>query len=174
MSLRLLPLVALSLLLGACSSFQSSHYVAKSTLPPPIRAGIKITPWGELPSYEQDGHFFKSWVNLRPSEVNLSGRVVVEVLVKTDGTVRDVAIFESSGDSAMDQLALRMYKYSRYSLRLDATDPAPHVVRQEFIRTPSQPSASNHIDVTNYRTMGPDVRATSGPYSSSSSVTSQK
>lgn len=173
MSLRLLPLLALSLLLGACSSFQSSHYHAKSPSPPPIQAGIKVTPWGELPSYEQAGHFFKSWANLRPSEVNLSGRVVVEVLVKSDGTVRDVAIFESSGNPEVDRLALRMYKYSRYSLHLDATDPAPHVVRQEFIRTPSQPPASDHIDVTNYRTMGPDVRATSGPYSSSSSVTSK-
>lgn len=148
MSLRLLPLLALSLLLGACSSFQSSHYHAKSPSPPPIQAGIKVTPWGELPSYEQAGHFFKSWANLRPSEVNLSGRVVVEVLVKADGTVRDVALFESSGNPEVDRLTLRMYKYSRYSLRLDEGDPAPHVVRQTIMLQSGADAGESQIPMT--------------------------
>lgn len=170
----LLSLTALTLLLGACSSFQPSRYHAKSPPPPPIQAGNKITLWGELPSYEQKGQSFHSWAVRRLFEANLAGRVVVDVLIEADGRVQDAAIFESSGNSDLDRMALRLYKNSRYSLRLGPGDPAPYVVRQEFIAQPPLRSSLDHIDATNYRTMGPDVRATPGPYAPSSSVTEKK
>jgi TonB family protein len=125
-----LPLLALSLLLGACSTTRTS---TKHNVPPPVRAENKITAFGEFPSYDPRGQHFKLYVQRRDYEVLLEGRAVVDVIVNADGTVQDAVIFESSGDDDYDQMAIRLYKNSRYSLRLAPGDPAPYVVRQEFV-----------------------------------------
>jgi len=127
-----LVLVPLTLLLGACSSFRSPPPVAKRTVPPAVRAENKITAFGEFPSYDPQGQYFKLLIGIREYEAGLSGRAVVDVIVNADGNVQDAAIFESSGDPEVDKMALRVYKNSRYSLRLSPGDPAPYVVRQEF------------------------------------------
>ena len=168
MKLRFVPLSALALLLCACSSFQSSSAFARRSVPPPVRAENKLTAFGEFPSYDPTGQYFKPHATRRGYEVVHDGRVVVDVIVNADGTIQDAAIVESSGNPEFDETALRLYKHSRYSLRLTRADPAPHVVRQEFIS--HNRTASAHIDTTNYRTMGPDVRATPGPYGNGTST----
>jgi TonB family protein len=132
MKLPALLLLASSVLLGACSSFQSPASTAKSTVPPAVRTDNKITTFGEFPSYDPRGQYFKLFTTLREYELGLSGRAVVDVIVNADGTVQDAAIFESSGHPEVDQMALRLYKNARYSLRLSPGDPAPYVVRQQF------------------------------------------
>jgi TonB family protein len=132
MKLQVLLLVASSFLLGACSSFQAPVPTAKRTVPPAVRAENKITTFGEFPSYDPRGQHFKLFTSLREYELGLTGRAVVDVIVNADGTVQDAVIFESSGNPEVDQMALRLYKNSRYSLRLSPGDPAPYVVRQQF------------------------------------------
>lgn len=132
MKLPALLLVALGLLLGACSSFQSPAPSAKREVPTAVRAENKITAFGEFPSYDPRGQYFKLFAALREYELGLSGHAIVDVIVNADGTVQDAAIFESSGDPEFDQMALRLYRNSRYSLRLSPGDPAPYVVRQDF------------------------------------------
>jgi TonB family protein len=129
MKLHILPLVALSLLLGACNT---THTTARANVPPPVRAENKVTAFGEFPSYDPRGQHFKLYTQLREYEVGRKGRAVVDVIVNADGTVQDAVIFQSSGDDDYDQTALRLFKNSRYSLRLAPGDPAPYVVRQEF------------------------------------------
>lgn len=129
----LLLLVASIFLLSACSSFQVPVPTAKRTVPPAVRAENKITTFGEFPSYDPRGQHFKLFASLREYELGLSGRAVVDVIVNADGTVQDAAIFESSGKPEVDQMALRLYRNSRYSLRLSPGDPAPYVVRQQFM-----------------------------------------
>jgi TonB family protein len=157
MKLQVLLLVALSFLLGACSSFRSPPPVAKRTVPPAVRAENKITTFGELPSYDPRGQYFKLYTSLREYERALNGRAVVDVIVNADGTVQDAAIFESSGDPAVDEMALRLYKNSRYSLRLSPGDPAPYVVRQQFLAL--NPHRVQSIGV------GPNYTDTSSKYS---------
>lgn len=130
MKLHALPLLALSLVLGACNSTRTT---TQQKVPPPVRAENKVTVFGEFPSYDPRGQFFKPFTTRRDYEIGLTGRAVVDVIVNANGTVQDAVIFESSGDDDYDQMALRLYKNSRYSLRLAPGDPAPYVVRQEFV-----------------------------------------
>ncbi len=159
MKTPLLPLVALSLVLGACSSAQSHKTAAKPATPPPVRTENKVTAFGEFPSYDPRGQHFKLYTQRREYEVGLNGRAVVDVIVNADGTVQDVVIFESSGNDDYDQMALRLYKNSRYSLRLAPGDPAPYVVRQEFVtrrvvHTEGSQLLSDAIKDTTPRQMG--------------------
>ena len=127
MKSSLLALLALPILLGACSTAttQSAHVDSN----PAISAGIKDTKWGPLPSYEPDGHRF-IWVH-GPDFGMLNGLGVlkVDILVNSDGTVRDVAIVESSSNPRRDRAAAAAFKKARYSLNLSPVDPAPYVVR---------------------------------------------
>lgn len=132
MKTPLLPLVALSLSLGACSSLRSPPPVAKRIVPPAVRTENIVTAFGEFPSYDPRGQHFKLYAERRDSEILLKGRAVVDVIVNADGTVQDVTIFESSGDDAFDEMAIRLLKNSRYSLRVKPGDPAPYAVRQEI------------------------------------------
>lgn len=132
MKTPLLPLLALSILLGACSSAQSAKTATKPAPPPAARAESKVTSFGEFPSYDPRGQHFKLLTHRRDYEAVKEGRAVVDVIVNADGTVQDAAIFESSGDPTFDEMAIRLYKNSRYSLRLAPGDLAPYVVRQNF------------------------------------------
>lgn len=129
-----LLLVALSLLLAACSSFRSPPPVVKRTVPPAVRTENLVTAFGEFPTYNPEGQNFKLYTSLRDYEAGLTGRAVVDVIVNADGTVQDATIFESSGDPDYDAMALRLFRNSRYTLRLSPEDPAPYVVRQEYAK----------------------------------------
>lgn len=150
-----LLLVALSLLLGACSSFRSPPPVVKRTVPPAVRAENIVTAFGEFPSYKPEGQNFKLYASLRDYEIGLTGRAVVDVIVNADGTVQDAAIVEASGNPTYDEMALRLFRNSRYTLRLAPGDPAPYVVRQEFV-TPGF-NARSHVPSSI-----PDARSVTG------------
>ncbi len=158
MKLHALPLVALSLLLGACSSAQSRQSAAKPATPAAVRTENKVTAFGEFPSYDPRGQKFKAFTGRRDTEIDLRGRAVLDVIVNADGSVMDVAIFESSGNPAYDEMALRLFRNSRYSLRLAPGEPAPYVVRQEFV---TKSNATAHTPSST----GPDYTDTSSKYS---------
>lgn len=158
-----LALIAACLLLAACSSFQPPQPLT-SALVEPVRAANRVTVWGEFPSYETTGHYFRL-DNRRHRLTGLNGHAVVDVLVNADGTIRDAVIFESSGSPELDALALRLYKHARYSLRLAPGLPAPHVVRQEFTVRDHEREPPLRLDATNYRDLGPNVTPPAFPES---------
>jgi TonB family protein len=163
--MKILPpvLLATCMLLAACSSIKPPQPLS-SAPPHPVLTGNRVTVWGEFPSYETTGHYFQLH-NRRPRNLALSGHAVVDILVNADGTIRDAAIFESSGDPEVDALALRLYKTSRYSLRLPSGQPAPHVVRQDFLVRTHMREPSLRLDATNYRELGPNVTPPAFPQS---------
>ena len=148
MQRSLLPLVALTLLLGACSSTQS----AKNTQPLPAQIiGTVETPWGEMPTYKFKGHAFV----LNPDRAQaplLAGVVVVDVLVERDGTVRDVFVRNASGYPVVDSLVVARFKDSRSRLVLAPTDPAPYVIRDSFANYVIRDTTSR-IDRSSYNDM---------------------
>lgn len=160
--MKKLPLVLLAtcMLLAACSSFKSPQ-PESSAATQPVRIGTLVTVWGEFPSYETRGHYFQLYTR-RPTDTALSGQAVVDILINADGTVRDAAIFESSGDPEVDALAVRLYKASRYSLRLAHGQAAPHVVRQGFFIN-TREREPLRIDATNYGSLGPHVTPSAFP-----------
>jgi TonB family protein len=154
MKLNALLLLALSLVLGACNSIRPA---AQHSVPPPVRTENKVTAFGEFPSYNPRGQSFKLFTSRRDSEIGLTGRAVVDVIVNADGTVQDVAIFESSGKPSYDEMALRLFKNSRYTLRIAPGDPAPYVVRQVFVTSANASSIPTDS--------GPNYTDTSSKYS---------
>ena len=126
------PLLALPLLLGACSSAYRSS--AQLPAPPAVRTADLDTAWGKRPSYDQKGQYFYP---VKPRADHLrdepgSGGAVVDVLVNRDGTVQSLALVTSSGDRQSDGLAVEVLRQSRYSLILPPEQPAPYVVRHKF------------------------------------------
>src|SRR4051812_28373320 len=91
----LLPLAVLVLLVGACSSTQ--YALNQNAQPVPARAnGTVETRWGALPTYKADQG---NPLVLNPQRIPLSPssyKVEVDLLVERDGTVRDVALRNSS------------------------------------------------------------------------------
>jgi hypothetical protein len=124
----ILPLLALACLLGACSSFSPVRHTQAAVPPRPAQlAGYKVTVWGERPSYDQLGHSFRGLG--RPTVNTFDSKLTLDVLVNPDGSVHDVAIFESSGNASLDRRVAARFKHAHYSLRLAPDDPSPHVVR---------------------------------------------
>jgi TonB family protein len=161
MKRTLLPVLALSLLLGACSSAtRTSSRLPIS--PPPVRTADRASAWGERPSYDRKGQYFaitgKNGVQTQlvsSERKNVIGEV--ELLVERDGTVKDAVIVSSSGNADFDRSFVRLCRNAQYSLRLDQDAPAPYVVRQ--------PIAIKYIVSMHHRTIGIDVSdySQSGP-----------
>jgi TonB family protein len=128
----ILPFAALSLLLGACSSLKYRP-VTRVEPPPPVLEGSKVTFWGEMPAYEQQGQYFRYRYIPRSVNRDLHGVVTVDAMVNADGTVHETTVFESSGNPEIDQIAEGMVQSAVYSLRLNPGDPAPHVVRRQIV-----------------------------------------
>lgn len=147
MQRSLLPLVALTLLLGACSSPQS----AQNTQPLPAQtAGTVATPWGEMPTYKFKGHAFVLNPQRAPAP-RMANVVEVDVLVERDGTVRDVFVRKVSGFTQVDSIVAARFKESRSRLVLAPTDPAPYVIRDSLANyvsydTTSRIPISSHSD----------------------------
>jgi len=138
---KLLPaLLALPLLLGACSSVTQTTAQLPKT-PPAVRVADRDTAWGMRPSYDPKGQTFV--VLFRGPAVHQeaksddgalhNGTATVDILVNRDGTVADAKISASSGDEMVDHAALRIYWNSRYTLQLGHDDPAPYVVSQTVV-----------------------------------------
>jgi len=138
MTKRLLPLLALTLLLGACTTTQTSDQS------PPIRTGTRATAWGELPTYDQRGHIFdlpgRSPVNA------FDATLTFDVMVNADGTVHDVALLKGSGNDNVDRQTLARFKKAHYTLKLGPADPAPYVVQQTVEYKTASTYTSRGID----------------------------
>jgi len=119
--------IALTLLLGGCSSTPPSGQPATAAVP--IPAGTRPTPWGELPVYDQSGHFFQNLARVPPVLLP-DAAVTLDIMVNHDGSVRDVAVAQSSGNREVDLQTQAQFAHARYSLRLRPEDPAPYVVHQ--------------------------------------------
>jgi hypothetical protein len=127
----LVPLLALSLLLGACSTaMQYSARLPKP--PPPVRVANRATVWGERPAYEQSGQYFFSSVRRSVADLPPQGTGTIDVLVDRDGAVQDAIVVTSSGSPILDHAFIDVYRHSHYSLRLGSDAAAPHVVRETF------------------------------------------
>ena len=122
------PLAALVLLVGACSSTQSS--LNQNGQPVPARAaGTVETRWGSMPSYTCDKG---SPIALNPQGIPTpapSWAVEVDLLVERDGTVRDVAMHRTSTIPDLDAVLVAKFKEARSVLVLASSDPAPYVIR---------------------------------------------
>jgi len=125
----ILPVFALALLAGACSSTQSA-----TNVPAPAKnAGTVDTHWGNLPRYTSDQGI--AALSFNPKAVPFfpeNYRVEVDLLVERDGQVRDVAVRRTSGAPAVDEVIVNRFKNSRSSLVLAPTDPAPYVIQCAF------------------------------------------
>jgi hypothetical protein len=129
----LLPIFALSLLLGACRtnpnmsarSDTSAHIVATSAA---VSLGIKDSKWGPLPSYELASHSFTHGSDSKFKSSARAGALKLDLLLDGDGSVHDVAVSESSGDAVMDKSIASAFKNAR-ALRLSPVDAGRHVLR---------------------------------------------
>jgi len=132
MNRALIPLTALALLLGACSSTQT----ASRPQPLPAQsAGTLHTAWGELPTYRTEGSEFPFVLTpypafAAPEELRADDAPVVDVLVARDGSIQDVKVHTSSGFETVDAYAVNRFIGARARLEIAPTDPAPYVIRQ--------------------------------------------
>jgi TonB family protein len=145
MKRRLTVLLALPLLLGACSSFTRS-IAQRPEAPAPVRLADRASAWGELPSYDQAGQFFEFSVYVSPSALSGDGTVSIDLLVDRDGSVQEAAIVSSSGHRQADDIAMMLYRNARYSLRLGDGDPAPYVVSQTVVLSSVARDAAKNVD----------------------------
>src|SRR5690348_12285922 len=136
-------MIASVLLLGACSSFQQIRYdtsVGSDGFARPT--GMLATEWGKLPTYSHQptelrqlqSQFsrFPIWI------AGIDNTATVDLLVNRDGTVRDVAIVESSGDPRKDSTIKPHLDGVRIETKIAPQDPAPYVFRTKvvFHKTP--------------------------------------
>lgn len=162
MTKRFFPFIALTFLLGACSSTQS----ARNTQPLPARAaGIVVTPWGEMPTYKFKGNAFVLNPHRAPAP-RVLGVVEVDVLVERDGTVRDVFVRRGTGYAAIDSIVTARFKESRSRLLLAPTDPAPYVIRDSLANYLSYDTTSRipSWSYNDYRESNTRPMGTGAPY----------
>jgi len=138
----LLPLIALTFLVGACSS--PTKPTAQSG--PPKNTGTRATAWGELPTYDQTGQKFQ--FARRPPHPGITSvkPVTLDIVVNADGTVEDATVTESSGSAFIDRTALAAFIGARYSLVVGPEHPAPFVVRQQMTFTKEDASRFTYSD----------------------------
>jgi hypothetical protein len=133
-----MPMLALAILLGACSSTQTAQNIQPL---PAQAAGTVLTPWGEMPTYKFKGNAFVLNPHRAPVP-RLAGVVEVDVLVERDGTVRDVFVRKVSGFTEVDSIVAAQFKESRSRLVLAPTDPAPYVIRDSLAKYVSYDTTS--------------------------------
>jgi hypothetical protein len=128
------PLLALPLLLGACAtSQQPSKETVASRDGFARQTGSLVTAWGKLPTYSHQREELRelksrfSWLPVLLAGIDNTAKV--DVLVDRDGTVRDFAIVESSGDPAKDSIVGPSLDGVRITTKIAPEDPAPYVFR---------------------------------------------
>jgi len=132
MNRYLIPLAALALMTGACSSPQTSQ---KAQPVPAQPAGTVVTHWGDLPAYgtgDKDNPLVLSTPLPTPTADYYRGEF--DLLVERDGTVSDVFIREASDLPEADQAIAAQFQAARSRLVLAPSDPAPYVIRYTILR----------------------------------------
>ena len=127
-------MIASALLLGACTSSQQLGKAAVADSNGFARqTGSLATAWGKLPTYShqpEELREFKSRFSWLPVLLaGIDNTATVDVLVNRDGTVRDVAIVESSGNPAKDSTVGPSLDGVRITTKIAPEDPAPYVFR---------------------------------------------
>jgi hypothetical protein len=129
----LVPLIALALAAGACST-PTASVPAK---PAAVAMGTLHSAWGEMPTYQAEGNGFPfEFARKRPYEVRAprdlraGDAAILDVLVDRNGAIRDVKVQTSSGVEAVDRFLMNRFVGARSKLQLAATDAAPYVLRQ--------------------------------------------
>ena len=132
MNRYLIPLAALALMTGACSSPQTSQNAQSVPAQP---AGTFMTQWGNLPAYTTDQG---NPLDLNPQHLPVPRskyyKADFDLLVERDGTVRDVFVRDASAFPAVDKTAAAQFKEARSRLVLAPSDPAPYVIRYTVVR----------------------------------------
>jgi len=124
-----LPLAALVLLVGACSSTQSALNTQSVPAKP---AGTVETRWGSMPAYTSDKG---SPILLDPQGIPAPLRgysMKLDLLVDRDGTVREVDVRKTTSMPDVDAAIAAKFKKARSRLVLAPSDPAPYVIRFSF------------------------------------------
>lgn len=137
MKRSLLPLVALTVLLGACNTTPT----ASQRVIPATSTGTRATAWGNLPTYDQRHHRFKN-LSGRPPATAFNGPVALDMLVNRDGSVQGITLVQSSGNQRVDEVIKKRFTTGRYTLLLGPDDPAPYVVRQYVVSGDVSPQPS--------------------------------
>jgi TonB family protein len=152
-------MVTSALLLGACASSPSTgHAPATSRNVYAPKTGTLATAWGQLPTYglqPMDLRQFKAQFSWLPVFfAGIDNSATVDVLVNRDGTVRDVAIVRSSGDSDKDASVRARLDGVRITTRIALEDPAPYVFRTlvVFQKNPWETTiaAGSYFPLTHY------------------------
>ena len=163
MNTRALPFFALPFLLGACSGVMQTT-AQMPDAPAPVRVADRDSKWGKRPSYDDSGQYFvMSGRNLMHNLMDygtnapIHGTPTVDVLLNRDGTSRAALLVQSSGNDAVDAVAVDLLRHARYSLRLGPDDPAPYVVRKTLaLRIPATGRAGHTlVDTSDLTGSGP-------------------
>jgi len=156
------------LLLGACASAPSTGHASAapdSAFAP--KTGTLATTWGTLPTYRhqaRDLQQFKDQFSWLPAFFAGTGQTAtVDVLVNRDGTVRDVAIVKSSGDSNNDATVLSRINGVRISTTIAPGDPAPYVFRT--VVTLQKNTGDTYASASNYYSDHPQTHYAEQPVS---------
>ena len=161
MNTKLLPLLALPLLLGACD-----HIIVTQLpkTPPAVRIADQDSAWGKRPSYDPSGQYLLvptlrlvSNFGSDTDAIRHTGTTTLEMLVNRDGSVSDAKVVASSGDNVVDNTALALCRQGHYSLTLSRKDPAPYVVSHIVLSglvlvasTPSTDYGLSYHELPNY------------------------
>jgi hypothetical protein len=167
---RLLPLLALPILLGACNSTTSQSAFVDTS--PAVLVGTLDTKWGQLPYYNGTGHRLKLGGVPNPRLFSSNGQTKVHLLVDADGRVREVDIAESNMNPASQRATAAMYKKARYSMKLSPTDPAPYVIEVTHNVHVEDHSRPGFIDTSSLASQGPQPDYSGPPPATYSSSTS--
>jgi hypothetical protein len=131
----LLPLLALALMAGACTTTSISRT-------PAYRTGIVFSKWGELPTYSPTPNPVA--VRLERSDPDLSGEAVVDLLLDRDGHVKDWDVVSSEDDHAFQRGIAVWVRDLRVGPRLAASEPDRHVLRITFAFIEPAPSKDQY------------------------------
>ena len=160
MNRYLIPLAALALMTGACSSPQTSQN-AQTVPAKPV--GTFMTQWGNLPAYTADeGNPLDLNPQYLPVPRSKYYKADFDLLVERDGTVRDVFVRDPSGFPAVDKTAAAQLKEARSRLVLAPSDPAPYVIRYTVVRK-VEPQIADSVP-GQYKNTDPAPRMGSGQY----------
>lgn len=137
-------LVASAFWLGACTS--SQQFGGKTSGNGDgyaRRTGVLATAWGDLPTYQVELRQLP--VHRAPPPRGLNGTVTMDLLVDRDGSVKEMAIVQSSGDARIDHTVQSEFVGARFATKIAPGDPAPYAFRvtRTFHDDGKEPIASN-------------------------------
>jgi len=158
----LTAMISSVLLFDACASAPATGHTA--TAPDrdyAPKTGTLATTWGRMPTYahqSKDLRQFKDQFSRLPVFfAGIDNSATVDVLVDRDGTVRDVAVVRSSGDTDKDVSVRARLEGVRITTKIAPGDPAPYVFRTGVTlqKNPGDPSGGDYYSYTSPQGQNP-------------------